>query len=222
MFVLSRLGRAGQRNPMPIADHSELNEACAKSWARRLLDAMYSVGARWLSSAVCSLKSQTGDPIPPAGADKFTHEACRWEFSARDNEAVAIMQAALRRGATQRELACVAVAAARAVLPIIQKFKQEATAVIEAAEDWISCPSEENENAARNASRALNARCGGRVAPLGLATREDWALIAVDTAAMACFSLINPRLCALIAVEFAGDAGGGEVDVASVVTAALL
>ena len=68
VFVLSRLGCVGQRNPMPITGHAELNEACTKSWARRLLDAMYSVGARWLSSATHALKPRPGGPIKPDGA----------------------------------------------------------------------------------------------------------------------------------------------------------
>lgn len=68
MFGLFPLGCADQRNPMPIADHAELNEACAKIRTRKLLDAVHSVGARRLSSATHALKPRPGGPIKPDGA----------------------------------------------------------------------------------------------------------------------------------------------------------
>jgi hypothetical protein len=55
-----------------------------------------------------------------------------------------------------------------------------------------------------------------------MATREDWALVAVEAAAMACSSLINPCMLAVIAVVFGAEASGSEMDVASLVMAALL
>ena len=58
--------------------------------------------------------------------------------------------------------------------------------------------------------------------PLEMATREDWALVAVEAAAMACSSLINPCMLAVIAVVFGAEASGSEMDVASLVMAALL
>ena len=75
------------------------------------------------------------------------------------------MQPAPCRGASQRELVCAAMAAARAMLPPIRKFRTIAIAVVDASEDWVACPSEENDNGTRNAIRAQKTCRGGSVAP---------------------------------------------------------
>jgi hypothetical protein len=132
------------------------------------------------------------------------------------------MDEALRRGASRVELARVAVAVARAVLPLVHKLKIETTAVVVTAEVWTATPTVENAAAVARANCELNARREGDLVSPEIATSEDWARTAVDAAAMACCAPYGAEMLALLAVECACEAAGGDADLAPLVTAALL
>ena len=181
-------------------------------------EAMRRACSRWLALVIRTASARFDGRSTTAGTDEGSREDCERVLPQTKSEAVTIMWAAVRRGATRLELARAAVATARAVLPIIRDSQVEATAVVEASEALVSGPNEEAVKAVSLARGVLN--CG--MAKRELTTREDWALAAVDAAGMACSFFVYDAVLAVITVECGCRAAGADVDVASVVMASLL
>lgn len=86
----------------------------------------------------------------------------------------------------------------------------------------IANPNEEKAQAVSLARHELSARREDILASRGIPTSDEFALLAVDTAALACCFRFHTKALAIIAVECACIAGGCEAQVTIVVTAALL
>ena len=185
------------------------------------IDALRLAVLGWLSWLTKARPSRLGGPAAFAQRDGSARNDCGPGLLAPNVEAGVIMRGALGGGASRLELARAAVAAARAVLPLIPLFKPEATAVVLAAEAWVSSPNNENADAVWRAKQALSAACG-KLACRDITSGRDSALTAVEAAAMACCAPFGASMLAVLAVECAANAAGGEIDIAPQVTAALL
>ena len=177
---------------------------------------------RWLSSLAQALLSRFGKLAPSAHSDGI---ACRDSvpgLAVRNRQAAAIVDDARRRGASRLELTRAAVAAARAVLPLVRESNCEAIATLEAADAWTLNPTERNADIVWQAQKALDASCARTAANHNIASGGGYALTAVNAAAMACCAPFGTIMLALLAVECAGHAAGEEIELASLMTAVLL
>lgn len=133
-----------------------------------------------------------------------------------------IMLNAINLGASPLDLMRAAMSAARAVLPLTGQWKDEATVVISAAEAWAANPNEENALTVSVAREALIARHGGNWGNGDIATNNEFALMAVVAVAQTCGFQYAVKALSLLALDCAGHAAGDDIDLAPLVTAALL
>ena len=86
----------------------------------------------------------------------------------------------------------------------------------------IANPNEEKAQAGSLARQELSARREAILASRDIPTSDEFALLAVDTAALACCFRFHIKALAVLAVECACEAARSNIDVAAVETAALL
>jgi hypothetical protein len=177
---------------------------------------------QWLAAIARFLKVRAGTPVPTSGFDRGVHDDCELDLPETDKLAVTIIKDALHRGASQLEVTRAAVAAARAVLPLVTKSKGDATAVVEAVEALIFNPNPQSVDVVSTARSKLEAVHEETQKIIEVDVREEFALYAVRAAAMASYYLLYADQLAVIAVECACEAAAPENNIAVVVTAALL
>jgi hypothetical protein len=189
---------------------------------RKLVEALWLPAWRWLASNTNLLCDRFAKAEATAHAEDGVSTRCGADLPASDQEAVAIMTKAINHGPNLLDLTRAAMSAARSVLPLTGQWKDEATAVIEAAEAWAANPNEENANAVAIAREALIARHGGNWGSGNVAANEEFSIMAAVAVALCCGFRFGVEALVVVAVESAGHAAGGEIDLAPLVTAALL
>ena len=189
---------------------------------RSLIETLCLPAWRCLTSIANFLIHRFAKQVPIAHADVDVFEQSDTNLPTLDQEAVTIMVDAVNRGASLLDLTRAAMSVARAVLPRTGQWKDEATAVIEAAEAWAANPNEENAKAVAIAREALIARHGENWMSGNVAANEEFAIMAIIAVALCCGFRFGVEALVVLAVEFAGQAAGDEVDLAPLVTAALL
>jgi len=178
--------------------------------------------AQWLAANTRCLKIRNCEPVPTVGADRGVPDGCDSDSRETGKESVRIIKDALHRGASRLDLTRAAVAAARAVLPLLKTSKSEAIAVVEAVESLVSNPNPQNTNVVSIARSKLEAGHKERQNTMEIDMREEFAFYAVVATAMASYFLLCADELAVIAVDCACEAAGPENNIAAVVTAALL
>jgi len=189
---------------------------------RSLIEALCLPAWRWLASNTNVLRDRFAKQVPIAHADLDAFEQSDTNLPTLDQEAVTIMVDAINRDASLLDLTRAAMSVARAVLPLTGQWKDEATAVIDAAEAWAANPNEENAKAVAIAREALIARHGENWMSGNAAANEEFAIMAVVAVALCCGFRLSVEALVVRTVEFAGQAAGGEIHLAPLVTAALL
>jgi len=181
---------------------------------RKLINTLRLPARWWLASVANVVCDPFAEPLTTTHAGGDVFKGCDTNLPPSDPEAMTIMLNAINLGASPLDLTRAAMSAARAVLPLTGQWKDEATAVIDAAE---ACA-----KAVSFARDALIACHGGNWGNGDFATNNEFALMAVVAAAQACGFQYAVKALSLLAVDCAGHAAGDDIELAPLVTAVLL
>jgi len=190
--------------------------------SRKLINTLYLPARWWLASIANVVCDPFAEPLATAHAGRGVFKGSDTNLPTLDAEAMTILLNAINLGASPLDLTRAAMSAARAVLPLTGQWKDDATAVIDAAEAWAANPKEENAKAVSSAREALIARHGGNWGNGDIATNNEFALMAVVAVAQTCGLQYAVKALSLLAVDCACHAAGDEIALAPLVTAALL
>ena len=189
---------------------------------RKLINTLRLPARWWLASIANVVCDPFAEPLTTTHAGGDVFKGCDTNLPPSDPEAMTVLLNAINLGASPLDLTRAAMSAARAVLPLTGQWKDEATAVIDAAEAWAANPNEENAKAVSFARDALIACHGGNWGNGDFATNNEFALMAVVAAAQACGFQYAVKALSLLAVDCAGHAAGDDIELAPLVTAVLL
>jgi hypothetical protein len=189
---------------------------------RSFIEALCLPAWQWLASNTNVLRDRFAKTEATAQAEDGVFEQRNTKLPASAPEAVTIMLNAINRGVSLLVLTRAAMTAARAVLPRTGQWRDEATAVVDAAEVWAADPNSVNAKKVLAAREALITSCGGNWGNGDIAPNNEFAVMAVVAIALCCGFRFGVEALVVLAVEFAGHAAGGKIDLAPLVTAALL
>ena len=189
---------------------------------RKLINTLRLPARWWLASIANVVCDPFAEPLTIAHAGGGIFNGSDPYLPPLDPEAMSIMLNAINLGASPLDLTRVAMSVARAVLPLTGQWKNEATAVIDAAEAWAANPNEENAKTVSFTRDALIARHGGNWGNGDIATTNEFALMAVVAVAQTCGFQYAVKALSLLAVDCAGHAAGDDIELAPLVTAVLL